>query len=179
MSERFFQAEIRAPDAATAERWLAEAFAAGAAGCEECAGDGAGRAFILYLSAAARPAVVAALRDAGAPPLAAAPVPERDWSEAWRDGLSAIEISPRLVVRPPSVPGRDVPGRACVVIEPGQAFGTGAHESTRLALELERAQHLTCVRGGTACATGFARRNDRRPFETSVADAFAHEICHL
>lgn len=66
------------------------------------------------------------------------PLPEReiDWSIAWRTGLKAIEISPRLAVRPPFAKQEPRTGQACVVIEPGQAFGTGGHESTRLVLEL-------------------------------------------
>ena len=81
-------------------------------------------------------AVEDALRAAGA---AAAPheaVAEEDWSERWREGLEAIEISPRLLVRPPFVAREPRPGQTAVVIEPGQAFGTGGHESTRLALAL-------------------------------------------
>jgi ribosomal protein L11 methyltransferase len=63
-------------------------------------------------------------------------IEERAWSEAWKEGLEAIVISPRLAVRPGfrATP----PGFAGValVIEPGQAFGTGGHASTRLALEM-------------------------------------------
>lgn len=58
-----------------------------------------------------------------------------DWSEAWKAGLGPIEISPRLVVRPPFAPVEPRPGRREIVIEPGQAFGTGTHASTHLCLE--------------------------------------------
>ena len=62
-------------------------------------------------------------------------VEERDWSEAWKEGLTATVISPRLAVRPESVVLDPVPGQRVLVIPPGQAFGTGGHASTRLALE--------------------------------------------
>ena len=56
-----------------------------------------------------------------------------DWSERWRDWHRPLDVGP-LRVRPPWEPAR--PGALDVVIDPGQAFGTGAHPSTRLCLEL-------------------------------------------
>jgi ribosomal protein L11 methyltransferase len=56
-----------------------------------------------------------------------------DWSERWRDWHRPLDVGP-LRVRPPWEPTRD--GALDVVIDPGQAFGTGAHPSTRLSLEL-------------------------------------------
>jgi ribosomal protein L11 methyltransferase len=56
-----------------------------------------------------------------------------DWSERWRDWHRPLDVGP-LRVRPPWEPAR--PGALDVVIDPGQAFGTGAHPSTRLSLEL-------------------------------------------
>jgi ribosomal protein L11 methyltransferase len=63
------------------------------------------------------------------------PVAEEDWAETWKRGLAAVEVSPRLLVRPSFAPAAELAGRAELVIDPGQAFGTGGHESTRLALE--------------------------------------------
>jgi ribosomal protein L11 methyltransferase len=51
----------------------------------------------------------------------------------WRDWHRALDVGP-LRVRPPWEDER--PGALDVVIDPGQAFGTGAHPSTRLTLEL-------------------------------------------
>jgi ribosomal protein L11 methyltransferase len=56
-----------------------------------------------------------------------------DWSERWREFHHPLDVGP-LRVRPPWEPAR--PGALDVVIDPGRAFGTGAHASTRLALEL-------------------------------------------
>jgi ribosomal protein L11 methyltransferase len=56
-----------------------------------------------------------------------------DWSERWRDWHRPLDVGP-LRVRPPWEPPR--PGALDVVIDPGQAFGTGAHPSPRLSLEL-------------------------------------------
>jgi ribosomal protein L11 methyltransferase len=56
-----------------------------------------------------------------------------DWGERWRDWHRPLDVGP-LRVRPPWVPARA--GALDVTIEPGQAFGTGAHPTTRLCLEL-------------------------------------------
>jgi ribosomal protein L11 methyltransferase len=56
-----------------------------------------------------------------------------DWAERWRDWHRPLDVGP-LRVRPPWEPARA--GTLDVVIDPGQAFGTGAHPSTRLSLEL-------------------------------------------
>jgi ribosomal protein L11 methyltransferase len=55
-----------------------------------------------------------------------------DGSE-WRDWHGPLDVGP-LRVRPPWAAER--PGALDVVIDPGQAFGTGAHPTTRLTLEL-------------------------------------------
>ncbi len=56
-----------------------------------------------------------------------------DWSERWRDWHRPLDVGP-LRVRPAWEPARA--GALDVVIDPGQAFGTGAHPTTRLSLEL-------------------------------------------
>jgi ribosomal protein L11 methyltransferase len=57
-----------------------------------------------------------------------------DWSERWRAFHRPLVLGDRLTVRPPWEP----PGETDVdiAIDPGQAFGTGAHATTRLCLEL-------------------------------------------
>jgi ribosomal protein L11 methyltransferase len=56
-----------------------------------------------------------------------------DWEERWRQWHRPLDVGP-LRVRPPWEPER--PDALDVVIDPGQAFGTGAHPSTRLTLQL-------------------------------------------
>jgi ribosomal protein L11 methyltransferase len=60
--------------------------------------------------------------------------------DAWRDHARLVEVNDRLVVRPPwARPSPRASGRIELVIDPGRAFGSGAHPSTRLALAaLER-----------------------------------------
>lgn len=80
-------------------------------------------------------AAIERLALAGVELAEAEPVAGDDWSEAWKAGLTAVEVSPRLRVRPSFVAEEPRAGRTELVIDPGQAFGTGGHESTRLALE--------------------------------------------
>jgi ribosomal protein L11 methyltransferase len=125
----------RAPDVAAAEHALAEAIAAGASGAEEREGQ-RGVTWIIYAPASAS----AAVRDALARVLGAGavaepePVAPVDWSEAWKAGLRPIEVSPRLRIRASFETSAPRAGQRDLVIDPGQAFGTGGHESTRLAL---------------------------------------------
>ncbi|HEX4009386.1 MAG TPA: 50S ribosomal protein L11 methyltransferase [Solirubrobacteraceae bacterium] len=62
-----------------------------------------------------------------------------DWSERWRSFHRPLVIGDRLTVRPPWEPPGDT--ALDVVVDPGQAFGTGAHATTRLCLELMLEQH--------------------------------------
>ncbi|MDE3132716.1 MAG: 50S ribosomal protein L11 methyltransferase [Acidobacteriota bacterium] len=57
-----------------------------------------------------------------------------DWAERWREFHRPLVLGERLSVRPPWEPA---PGTALdLVIDPGRAFGTGAHATTRACLEL-------------------------------------------
>ena len=77
--------------------------------------------------------------------------PDEDWKYSYRKFFHADEISPRLAVVPPwekeewlaSVSGRAVKPEP-LYIDPGMAFGTGKHETTRTCLEFidEMAQGL-------------------------------------
>jgi len=130
----YLQIEARTRDAALAERAMAEAWSAGAAGIEE---REEGR-LIVYVPADEATAVHDALAELVAEGLSlghAESVEEIDWSERWKQGLGPLEISERLLIRPSFVSHHPAPGQRELVIATGQAFGTGGHASTRLALE--------------------------------------------
>jgi ribosomal protein L11 methyltransferase len=57
-----------------------------------------------------------------------------DWAERWKEFHEPVLIADRVFVRPPWTSPR--PDVLDLVIDPGQAFGTGAHATTRLSLEL-------------------------------------------
>ena len=120
---------------AKVDRIIAECWGAGAAGIEERSRS-KDVLLLIYVARSKRSEVVCAAEEAGGR-LDADPelIRECDWSEAWKQGLEAIEISDRLVVRPSFVAFELGPGQREIVIDPGQAFGTGGHASTRLLLE--------------------------------------------
>ena len=128
---------MRVAAPAGAERAAAEAYAAGAVGLEE-RDEGGSITLLLYAPDPRAEAVRRAVSEALGPDArVAAPVPvaDTDWSEAWKAGLEAVVVSPRLLVRPSFVKATPEPEQAELVIDPGQAFGTGGHASTLLALE--------------------------------------------
>jgi ribosomal protein L11 methyltransferase len=57
-----------------------------------------------------------------------------DWHRRWREFHRPLVLDGRLAVRPPWEPS--VGAEVELVIDPGQAFGTGAHATTRMCLEL-------------------------------------------
>lgn len=66
---------------------------------------------------------------------------EADWAEAWKSGYKVQRIGKRIVIKPSWLSYTAAPGEVVIELDPGLAFGTGLHPSTRLSLEsLE--QHL-------------------------------------
>ena len=141
--------------AADRTEWVAaEAFAAGASGIEERE-EGSRTRLLIYAPAACSAAVCAAVRTTAGKgaSLVVAPVVPENWPETWKEGLRPLVVSPRLVIRPSVAASDLVAGQVEVVIEPRQAFGTGAHGSTALALTLVDAR-LAEKRGGRLLDVG-------------------------
>jgi len=73
--------------------------------------------------------------------------PEEEWRDAWKRYFRTVRLTRQIVVVPswearPAPAGDDL----LVDLDPGQAFGTGAHASTRLLLEAEQALRDAGVR---------------------------------
>lgn len=85
--------------------------------------------------------VVAAMA-AGGQPLEASAVasrpaaPEAEWRDAWKRHFRTVRLTRQIVVVPSWDRHQAVAGDCVIHLDPGQAFGTGAHASTRLVLEL-------------------------------------------
>jgi ribosomal protein L11 methyltransferase len=66
-------------------------------------------------------------------------VHEADWAEAWKAYFPVLRVGRRLVIEPTWRRHRAAPGDVVISLDPGMAFGTGLHPTTRLCLEgLER-----------------------------------------
>lgn len=60
-------------------------------------------------------------------------VEQRDWLEEWKKGWQPVEVG-RFIIAPPWSAIDDTHDRCVIRVEPGMAFGTGTHETTRLCL---------------------------------------------
>lgn len=73
---------------------------------------------------------------------------QEDWEEVWRRGLAPKRVGKRLVVRPSWTPYDAAADDVVVVLDPGLAFGTAEHATTRGSLRLLEQQ----VRAGERLA---------------------------
>ena len=66
-------------------------------------------------------------------------VQEDDWLNNWRKFFKPMPVGEKLLINPSWYTDTDPQGRVVMNIDPGLAFGTGKHETTRLCMEaLER-----------------------------------------
>lgn len=61
---------------------------------------------------------------------------EEDWLNNWKKYFKPMPVGEKLLIRPLWEEEYDPQGRTVLHLEPGLAFGTGTHETTRLCLEL-------------------------------------------
>ena len=61
-------------------------------------------------------------------------VHEADWAEAWKAHFPVLRVGRRLVIRPTWRRHRRAEGDVVLALDPGMAFGTGLHPTTRLCL---------------------------------------------
>jgi ribosomal protein L11 methyltransferase len=62
-------------------------------------------------------------------------VDEEDWANAWKDYYHVTHIGRRLVIRPSWREYAPRKQEVAVTLDPGMAFGTGIHPTTRMCLE--------------------------------------------
>jgi ribosomal protein L11 methyltransferase len=62
-------------------------------------------------------------------------VPEAEWRDAWKRYFKVSHLTREFVVVPSWETYEPAPGEVVIDLDPGMAFGTGTHASTRLVLE--------------------------------------------
>lgn len=67
--------------------------------------------------------------------VSASEITDFGWAEKWKEHFKPGRVGKRLVVKPSWEPYECAPGEVAVTIDPGQAFGTGTHETTRMCLQ--------------------------------------------
>jgi ribosomal protein L11 methyltransferase len=89
-------------------------------------------------------------------------VREADWAKAWKSHFPVLRVGRRLVIRPTWRRHRRRPGEVVLALDPGMAFGTGLHPTTRLCLAaLETLADEGLLRAGSGPA-GRARAGGAR-----------------
>lgn len=159
-----------------AELALAELLALAPAGVEELEVGEAFVEFAVYGAPGELPELPDLRAAAGSAlvEVSTSEVPD-DWAERWKrfhrpivieapgGGGSGLGVPdprvPSLRVRPPWEPAMDLPATEEIVIDPGQAFGTGSHHTTRMCLELllALAAHEPARAGGPPRSSGLLR----------------------
>ena len=71
---------------------------------------------------------------------------EEDWANEWKKYYKTLHIGARTVINPPWIPYEPKKGEIVVKMDPGMAFGTGTHETTRLCLLLLERFLTPCAR---------------------------------
>jgi ribosomal protein L11 methyltransferase len=95
------------------------------------------------------------LKRLGAHSVSKMTVPEEDWSETWKQFFKPRRVGQRFVIRPTWEEYESRPGDNVIVLDPGQAFGTGDHPTTRLCLELmEKAEIEGKTVADVGCGSG-------------------------
>jgi ribosomal protein L11 methyltransferase len=85
-------------------------------------------------------------------------IEEEDWSSSWKEHWHPQEIGDRFLINPAWLPPPDATDRLIIRLDPGTAFGTGAHATTQLCLEslethLHTADAELCV-ADIGCGSG-------------------------
>ena len=82
-------------------------------------------------------------------------VHEEDWATAWKEHFPVLRVGRRIVIRPTWRDYDAAAGDVVIALDPGMAFGTGLHPTTRLCLAgLEAWDEAGLVHGATALDVG-------------------------
>ncbi len=82
-------------------------------------------------------------------------VNEEDWATSWKAFYHTTRIGKRMVIVPMWEDYEEQPGDVVIKMDPGMAFGTGTHETTRLVIELlERYTTPGCRMLDVGCGSG-------------------------
>ncbi|MCL2082588.1 MAG: 50S ribosomal protein L11 methyltransferase [Oscillospiraceae bacterium] len=115
---------------------------------------------------------------------------QEDWEENWKKHYAPAKIGKRLLIQPAWIPLDNPENRAVFFNDPGIAFGTGTHQSTKLCLEMleeidvgaKRVLDIGCGSGILAlCALKLGAKNalgiDIDPLAAEISSLNAVKNC--
>lgn len=87
--------------------------------------------------------------------IATQPCNSEDWENNWKAYFHPLSIGEKLLIQPTWQPTENPQGRAVLLLDPGVAFGSGSHATTRLCLQALE-QHITpgCTVLDIGCGSG-------------------------
>ena len=98
-------------------------------------------------------------------------VHEADWAEAWKSYFPVLRVGRRIVIRPTWRRHRRRPDDVVLSLDPGMAFGTGLHPTTRLCLAaLETLADEGLLGTGRGAGRGGSARGSGRGGSARVID---------
>jgi ribosomal protein L11 methyltransferase len=63
------------------------------------------------------------------------PIADQDWTALWKEKIQVLHLGRRVVIKPTWRAYRPKEGEVVLEMDPGMAFGTGLHPTTRLCVE--------------------------------------------
>lgn len=90
-------------------------------------------------------ALVSKALPQGMPPFKKRLVGKNDWAESWKEHFHVVRIGPRVVVQPSWRAHTPAPDDVVIHLDPGLAFGSGLHPTTKLCLEILQTMPLSGV----------------------------------
>jgi ribosomal protein L11 methyltransferase len=111
---------------------------------------------------------------------------DRDWNQSWIEGFQPIQVGSGLWITPPWQQDKVPQGQTRIIVNPGNAFGTGTHESTYLAMKLlrkslkkdDRVLDLGCGSGILSIAAKLLGASDVRALDNDpdISDNFKENL---